>query len=178
MWCVWKSPEHLINRPLARLLYQLLLPKMNVNISPDLIIYRFLVQLTNPTIYSALVLYMIWVFYSPFITTMFSPGPTLFNTWLIMLLKKTKNNEVEFHCKVTVFILQVLSFFSTYIWPSKQIFGPTTLAAPLVICRAKRSGGQTLERLHFGSGAPVAEKCRQKSTSDLRKMVIHTVEIV
>lgn len=123
---------------------------------------------------------MIWVFYSPFITTMFSPGPTLFNTWLIMLLKKNppKNNEVEFHCKVAVFILQVLSFFSTYIWPSKQIFGPTTLAAPLVICRANWSGGQTPERLHFGSGAPAAEKCRHKSTSDLRRMVIHTVEIV
>lgn len=44
----------------------------------------------------------------------------------------------------------------THISPSKQISGPTTPAAPLLRRRAKRSGGQTLERPHFfGSGASV-----------------------
>lgn len=42
------------------------------------------------------------------------------------------------------------TIINTYILPSKQIFGPTTLAAPLVMRKEKWLGGQMLERPHFG----------------------------
>lgn len=51
---------------------------------------------------------------------------------------------------------------NTYILPSKQIFGPTTLAAPLVMRKEKWLGGQMLERPHFGWGVVVAENANRK----------------
>lgn len=65
---------------------------------------------------------------------------------------------------------------NTHILPSKQIFGPTTSAAPLLMRKAKWSGGQTLERLHFGSGVVVAEIADRKVLL-IWQEVTHTVNV-
>lgn len=75
------------------------------------------------------------------------------------------------HCPSISFI-QEKKHISTYILPSKQILGPTILAAPLLICTAKWSSGQILERPHFGTGADVATTTEQsdlKSIHDLAR---------
>ena len=63
---------------------------------------------------------------------------------------------------------------NTHILPSKQIFGPTTCAAPLLMYKAKWSDGQTLERLHFG--VLVAEKANRKVFLILQE-VPHAVNV-
>lgn len=64
---------------------------------------------------------------------------------------------------------------NTHILPSKQIFGPTTLAAPLMICKAKWSDGQTLVRLHFGPFS-VAEYVKRKVLL-IKTKTTHTVHV-
>lgn len=64
-----------------------------------------------------------------------------------------------------LFPSSVNAVINTYILPSKQIFGPTTSAAPLLTFTAKWESGQTLERLHFGLGVVVAENEQQKEKS-------------
>lgn len=115
--------------------------------------------LTFPKMHILPVLYM---FYWPFITTVFSPGPTLFNTWLMMLSIKT--TRLSFTVSSSVFDpFSIVT--SAHVLPSKQIFGPTTSAAPLVMCKAKRSAGQTMEELHFGSAGVLAESADKNKLS-------------
>lgn len=80
----------------------------------------------------------------PFTKAMFSPRPTLFFTPLIRLkdMKASETPRQEVQVAGT-------GRGGPYMLSSTQILGPTILAAPLFILKAKCFAGQGLDRPHF-----------------------------